>query len=322
MKPEDFASGRVDNPMRFEIEIELDSKVYEYTVALDLPLGFKELRVFEEKLTVDGRPLYTREVAKVHLFRAGQEKEADFSVDWHLVALPIIQEQSQKDPLFVFKNYLRQMVILQPIPSLIDGNSDDATLQPDKEVKDFGNWFSGLLAFYPAAYGKIDEYLRQVMSDLKDIKNPLVGADSRSLEIQFANGQQTLTLPFKALSSGEKCFMICALVLASNSAYGPLLCFWDEPDNHLALDEVGHFVMTLRRSFQHGGQFIATSHNAEAISRFSDENTFVLFRKSHFEPTIVRPLSELQVKGDLIGSLVSGDLLGSLVNGDLGYEHK
>ena len=98
--------------------------------------------------------------------------------------------------------------------------------------------------------------------------------------------------------------MICAMVLAANEAYGPLLCFWDEPDNYLALSEVGHFVLALRKAFQSGGQFIATSHNPEAIRRFSDENTLVLYRKSHLEPTIVRPLTELRASGDFSGDLV------------------
>ena len=58
----------------------------------------------------------------------------------------------------------------------------------------------------------------------------------------------------------------------------------------------------------HSGQFIATSHNPEAIRRFSDENTIYLYRKSHLEPTIVRPLNELQVSGDLVGALIRGDV--------------
>jgi predicted ATPase len=175
-------------------------------------------------------------------------------------------------------------------------------------VTDFAAWFSGLLASAPSAYSKIDEYLKLVMPDLKDIKNPVVGTDSRRLVVQFSNDQGSVSLPFKDLSDGEKCFMICALVLAANDAYGPLLCFWDEPDNYLALSEVGHFVLALRTAFQSGGQFIATSHNPEAIRRFSDENTLVLFRKSHLEPTIVRPLDQLQVSGDLIDALVRGDV--------------
>jgi ABC-type multidrug transport system ATPase subunit len=102
--------------------------------------------------------------------------------------------------------------------------------------------------------------------------------------------------------------MICALVIAANDAYGPLFCFWDEPDNFLAPSEVGHFVLALRSTFQSGGQFIATSHNPEAILRFSDENTFRLHRNSHLEPTIVRALGELKVNGDLADALVRGDL--------------
>jgi hypothetical protein len=66
--------------------------------------------------------------------------------------------------------------------------------------------------------------------------------------------------------------------------------------------------MGLRKAFQSAGQFIATSHNPEAVSRFSNDNTLFFHRNSHLEPTIVRPLSDLQVSGDLVSALVRGDL--------------
>ena len=308
VKPKDLARGRADVPMRFEIEVKLEAKIYQYSIAFEFPKGFKELRVVEERLAVGGEPVYTRELAQVRLARTGKEHEANFRIDWHLVALPIIQQQPGNDPVFLFKQWLARMLILRPMPALILGDSKEETLEPNVQVTDFGAWFAGLLAYAPSAYTKIDEYLKQVMPDLKDIKNPVVGTSSRSLVVQFSNHQAGVVLPFEDLSDGEKCFMICALVLAANDAYGPLLCFWDEPDNYLALSEVGHFVLALRKAFQSGGQFIATSHNSEAIRRFSDENTFVLYRKNHLEPTIVRPLSEIQVSGDLIGALVRGDV--------------
>jgi predicted ATPase len=308
VKPKDLSRGRADVPMRFEIEVELEGQTYGYGIAFEFPMGFKELRVLEEKLTVGGKPVYTREVAQVQVARTGREKEASFHIDWHLVALPIIQQQSSRDPSFVFKQWLARMLILRPAPSLILGDSKEETLEPNLQVADFGAWFSGLLAYAPSAYSKIDEYLKQVMPDLKDIKNPVVGTDSRSLVVQFSNDQGSVSLPFADLSDGEKCFMICALVLAANDAYGPVFCFWDEPDNYLALSEVGHFVLALRKAFQSGGQFMATSHNAETIRRFSDENTLVLYRKNHLEPTIVRPIKDLQISGDLVGALVRGDV--------------
>jgi len=294
--------------MRFEIEVELGTKIYEYVIAFEFPERFKQLRVLEEKLSVGGKPVYTRDKAQLHLAKMGQEKEAKFLIDWHLVALPIVQERSQKDPLFIFKQWLARMFILRPIPSLILGDSKQETLQPNLQVTDFGAWFSGLVAESPGAYSKFEEYLKQVMPDLKDIQNPLIGTDSRSLTVQFSNDLGNLKLPFEDLSDGEKCFMICALVLAANNAYGPLLCFWDEPDNYLAISEVGHFVLALRKAFQSGGQFIATSHNDEAIRRFSEENTLCLYRKSHLEPTLVRPTSEIQINGDLVSALGRGDV--------------
>jgi len=69
--------------------------------------------------------------------------------------------------------------------------------------------------------------------------------------------------------------------------------------------------MALRKVLKNGDcQFIATSHNSKAISRFSDENTLVLHRKNHLEPTRVQVLSELRFsfKGDLIGALIRGDV--------------
>ena len=314
VRPEDLSRGRNDVPMRFEIEAELGEKIYRYAIAFELPMGSKELRILEEKLEVNGKFLYTREAAEVRLDLqySGNTLQSlvspsTFPIDVHLAALPIIQQRFRDDALS-FKQWLARMLILRPIPSLIAGDSKAETLEPNLQVTDFAAWFSGLLAFAPSAYAEIDSYLKQVMPDLKDIKNPVVGKDSRSLVVQFSNDQGSMNISFEDLSDGEKCFMVCALVLAANRAYGPVFCFWDEPDNYLSISEVGHFVLALRKAFQSGGQFIATSHNPEAIRRFSDENTLVLYRKNHLEPTLVRPLKELQVNGDLVGAMVRGDL--------------
>jgi predicted ATPase len=305
---EDFTRGRSDVPMRFEIEVELEAQVHKFAVAFELPTGRKELRVLEEKLEVGGKAIYTREAAEVNLdmlqyANTGRSlAPSRFNIDLHLVALPIIQEDSR------LTQWLKRMLILRPVPSLIRGDSDRETLEPNPEVSNLGAWFSGLLSDAPSAYAKIDEYLKQVMPDFKDIKNPLVGKDARSLVVQFSNEQGSLGVSFEDLSDGEKCFIICALVLAAHDAYGPGLCFWDEPDNYLALPEVAHFVMALRKAFQSGGQLIATSHNPEAIRSFSDENTLRLRRNNHLDPTNVRSLSELGVRGDLVGAIVRGDV--------------
>ena len=305
---EDFSQGRIDAPIRFEIEVSIRGVHYAYKLALELPAGFKEMRVAEETLVQNGIAIYERNRAQVALNKSSNNNEAKFLVDWHLIALPLIQEQSDKDPLSIFKGWLARMLILAPIPSLISGDSKGDSLFPNLEVTNFGEWFSGLLAHSPAAYSHVDTYIRQVMPDFKDIKNPIIAKESRSISVQFQKDQATTSLPFQKLSDGEKCFFICALLMASNDAYGPVFCFWDEPDNYLSISEVGHFVMQLRRSFDVGGQLLVTSHNSEAIPQFSNENTLLLHRLNHLEPTQVRAVADIHFQGDLVNALIRDDL--------------
>jgi len=308
--PKDFTRGRSDVPIRFEIEVLLENKLYKYILALELPENFRELRVFEEQLLISGNPIYSRKEAQVTLYPSQSQRnlEAKFLLDWHLVALPVIQEQSETDPLRIFKTWLARTIILAPIPSLMTGDSKGETLEPKRDGSNFGEWFSGLLSRYPAAYTQADRYLRKVMPDIEDFLNEQIGKDSKSMVVRFEEKNANLSVDFKDLSDGEKCFFLCAVVLAANKYYGPLFCFWDEPDNYLSLSEVGHFVESLRRSFKDSGQIIATSHNEEAIRKFSNENTFVLHRKNHLEPTRVRLLSDIPVSGNIVDTLIRDDL--------------
>jgi predicted ATPase len=306
--PKDFTQGRTEIPMRFEIEVKLENKHFKYILAFDLPDGFKELRIFEEQLSVDERIIYSRKEALVVLHTTSQNQEAKFKVDWHLVALPVIQEQSASDPLRQFKNWLSHMIILAPIPGKMTGISSDETLEPKRDGSNFAEWFTGLLSNYPASYTQLEKYLREIMPDLVDFLNPPIGVDSKSMHVRFEENKKILKIDFNDISDGEKCFFLCAVVIAANKFYGPLFCFWDEPDNFLSLSEVGHFAMNLRRSFQTGGQIIVTSHNPETIRKFSNENTFILDRKSHLEPTLIRILSEVAPVGDLVDALIRGDV--------------
>lgn len=310
VKPKDFSRGRASVPMRFEIEVTIFGKDYQYTLALEFPDNFKELRVLEENLRVSGNTIYSRNQAQVSLSRnASGRSEAQFSVDWHMVALPLIQEQSSADPLSIFRNWLAHMVILAPIPARMTGISKEECLEPEKDGANFSDWLSGLLGRYPAAYSTIYEYLKEVMPDISEFANDLAGRDTKIMNVSFSVDNENFVMNFDDISDGEKCFFLCAVVLSANKAYGPLFCFWDEPDHYLSLSEVGAFILALRRSsIKKGGQFIATSHHPETIIKFSDENTWMLDRKNHLEPTLVRLLKDIPREGDLIESLTIGEI--------------
>jgi predicted ATPase len=309
VKPTDFTNGRAATPMRFELEAQLAGKLFRYTLALELPDRFRELRVLEERLEVDGLPVYGRAQAQVQIHRNASERmDATFNIDWHLVALPVIQDQTIANPLAEFRQWLSRMVILAPIPQLMTGESRRETLEPVENGSNFADWLIGVLAQYPASYIYINDYLKFVMPDIADFKNSILGKDAKALEIRFSSGKAQIELSFDDLSDGEKCTFLCALVLAANKTYGPLFVFWDEPDNYLSLSEVGQFIVGLRRGFEATGQIIVTSHNEETIRSFSAENTLILSRKCHLEPTLIRLLSEKGDQQNVVQALMLGEL--------------
>ncbi len=313
----DFAQGKTDVPIRIEIEVLLNGVRYEYKIAVELSGGFKEIRIREERLVADGKDLFFRDIAQVNLVKNENLPPSQFTVNWYLVALPVIQSNSI-DPIYVFKVWLAQMLILAPIPALIAGNSERQSLEPNRQATNYGDWFSGLIAQSPRAYSIIEHHVKEILHDMSDITSPVIGrdprngVDSRTLLVRFkakgSGARIPLDIPFQSLSDGEKIFFIFATVLAVNQTNGPVFCFWDEPDNFISLDEVGHFIMALRRSFQSQGQFIATSHNATVVRHFSNENTLLLGRRSHQDPTRSVWLNEAKWDGDLVHALSDNEI--------------
>ena len=305
VKQADFTRwSSVRRPVRLEITVRISEKIYKYRIAFELPENFRMVRVHEESLSVDGLDIFTRHLAETELKRNSKSKSVSkFGIDWHTVALPVIQDSAVE----ALRGWLGSMVILAPITDRIDALVQSEHLTPSIDASDMGCWVAGLLAQYPASYGTIDRHLKAQMVDFHSLQFERVGPDARVLWANFSSSNSELKFKLNELSSGEKCFVLSAVLLAANQASGPLFCFWDEPDQHLALDEVGLFVQELRRSMK-GGQLIISSHNAQAIPRFSQENTIVLSRASHSEPTRLHTAADVFGDTDVVTALSLGEL--------------
>jgi ABC-type cobalamin/Fe3+-siderophores transport system ATPase subunit len=301
-----------EGPITFEICARLAEKKYSYSISFELPERFKELRVVSEEFTVDGNIVFSRKLAEVTIKKSWQSVDTTFGVDWHVTALPIIQTGSQSDPIAVFKSWLANIIVLHPVPRSMTGSSDTETRLPKATVENFGEWFSGVLVSNPSSYEPFIDFLKEVMPDISAVKNPSIGPDSRSVAAEFKDGEKALTIQLSNLSDGEKCFFICALLIAITREGQPFTCFWDEPDNYLAPQEVSSTMLALRRAFKKDNQIIITSHNPDAIRCFTDENTIILSRASRLVSPIAKTLSQLHVEnvdgGPTLDLWLQGDL--------------
>lgn len=302
---EDFAQHRTHIPIRFELDVELDGTDFSYQISFEWPETFKEARVLEEKLLIDGAPVFDRKHGQVTLSWGPV-----FGMDWHLPAFPIINARDFDEQIDRIRKYMATMVLISPIPDRMTGYAESESFQLSRDASNFASCFSALLSRFPASYSQIDGYLKSIIPDVSQFENVPWGESGKQLFVRFKNHDEDeqVKIKFSALSDGEKYFFLSSLLIASSEHMGPFFCLWDEPDSHLSLSEIQHFMMSLRKNVGWKGQFVATSHHPETIRAFSDENTFVLSRKSHLEPTVIRKLEEHDYKGDLIQALTLGEL--------------
>jgi predicted ATPase len=307
VKPADFPRGAANGPMRFEVEVELDGRAYVYALELELPSTLRELGVRAETLTCDGEVRFARQSSAVEV--ASRGGRGQFDVDAHFIALPIVQAIDERDPIAQLRGWLARVLVFAPIPSQMTGVSSSSTLAPDLGLENLGDWFTGLMKTEPSAYGALTRALVEVFPDFRAVQNPSLGPDAHQMMVQFQVEGRSLTLPFAALSDGEKCFFIAAMTLAAAEVHGPISCFWDEADAHLALSEVAHLVTQLRRAAGPRLQLVMSSHNPEAIRMFTDESTWLLHRAHHLEPTRVSRAADLPGRSDdLVAEFARGDL--------------
>jgi len=301
----DFAQHRIDLPMRFGLDVVLAGKRFVYSIAFEKK-DHPEPIVMDETLTVEGEAVFARQGAEVSL-----PGPAVYQLQPGIATLPVIWGAGRDYPVERFRSFLASLVLVSPVPALMSGYAEGSTPNIEEDAWNFAAWLNDLLGLAPAAYVDIQTYVQSVIPDFHTFTRRGRNEKGSELLVGFKRPDTgtELLVEFGRLSDGEKCFFLSAAILAYAKHAGPVFCFWDEPDNHLSLPEIDHFITHLRKMANRGGQFVATSHHPHAIRSFADENTFVLRRPSHLEPPAIRTLEEIGYNGDLISALIRDEVL-------------
>ncbi|WP_338846566.1 AAA family ATPase [Massilia sp. W12] len=284
----------------------------EYCLKLSLPPSFKEVKVCQEYLHINGAPVFNRNEDSIELH------QAKFTFDWHQIALLSISPRQAQPVIEKFISWLAHMILLAPAPALIKSEATEKGSRDKYPLLDGSNladWYSALQMEYSEAMETIRPFLKQRMPDYDGIIAERAGPDVREIKLRFKGMQEAISLA--RLSDGEKCFVAAALVLAACKHYGPLLCVWDEPDNFLAYPDVSHFLRALRDIFNNGGgQFLATTHNLEAMHQFTLDEILVLQRESHASGLALRKLADLDDDAKRLYRSLPSALKSGLLDGE------
>jgi energy-coupling factor transporter ATP-binding protein EcfA2 len=204
----DFARHQKTRPMRFETDAILAGKRFKYSVAFEWPSDFYEARIAEESLLKDGIAVFTRKHAQVQL--AGG---ASFGLDWHVFALPVINERPPARSIQEVKAFFAGLMLLSPIPQQMNGFSEEPVAELDYQAFDYASCLRALLQEKPQAYSEFVSYVKDAFADFSSVENPTRGKEGASqLVVTFEQPEtrQSLALDFDSLSDGEKESLIIA----------------------------------------------------------------------------------------------------------------
>lgn len=262
----DFAFGNKVAPIRVKVEFASENARLEYSFVIGISKA-GELSVEDEVLARGMLTIFDRKSSNI------------FAED--RLMLPLVNAA---------RDICRQIidwVLLMPIPSLMQDGSQVAR-KLNFDGSNFVSWLKRLLGENPASYDDLYQELKVSLKDFESFKwNDSIEEPDDNFYLTFKSGDTpACTIPFGALSDGEKISVLGAALVVLSKIKPGFLCFWDEPDNYLAASEVHGFITRLRKYLRiRECRLILTSHNLETIRTVGVDSTIILHRGSHQEPT-------------------------------------
>lgn len=294
-------------PIEFELDVTIADKNFSYRLSIEFPEGFVYPRVKNENLFVNNKSILERDGGQTSMYGT-----AHFVLDWHHIGISLISVNSESDSLAVFRNWLRNIIILSPCPRHFNDLSKTESATITREADNVIDWARWLLSSNPSLYITMFDFLKFRMPDLELFRFDNLGRDDRGLLFIFKDNQNSAQLAFTQLSDGEKIFFLAATVIAAQKNNPTILCLWDEPDNFISLVELNHFITACRKAFETSNgqaQLIMTSHNAQVINNFSNHNIFLVKRISHLSPTRIEIAEKIPYESQsLVDAFDNGEL--------------
>lgn len=210
------------------------------------------------------------------------------------------------EALKMTRDYFARLVVVKPHPE--DMTSTVRAEEGEQLAYDCHNlvsWLAIQQTRKPQIYADVCKYLALVFPDFMGYRYRQEGLNGTRLVCQFKTDAEALCeMDFAALSDGEKCQFLAAVLCAVNMSAGNLFCFWDEPDNYITTGEVAYLFPALCHAFLKGGQFWSTSHSESGILTYEDEETYVMGRRNHAGAVLpVVSITDLRKDGRISGSL-------------------
>ena len=255
--------GREGALQRFEIDVSVEGKVYQYSLAVDHDRIRGKARIDEETLLLDGRPLLEFKQGNAQLYHDDHEIGPAYPFDWTQSALSVLNERHDNKKLFRFKREIANCVVVHPCPPLFRSESRTEKEIVDHRMRNFVDWYRHAVQENMGAVPRLFTELGHVLPGFESI-NLAESGDARVLKVRYRESDVAKDYRFGDLSDGQRALIaLYGIVFLPNCR---ISLFIDEPDNYLALREIQPWVAAVtERCGESLEQLVVISHHPVMI---------------------------------------------------------
>src|SRR6266571_3881053 len=127
----------------FELGLRLDQGEYTYRLRIRHEAPERALnKVTEERLTLDGKPLFASDDQSIQLYNDWHSKGPQLLPDWHVSGISRVNERSDNLKLTAFRRAIESTLVLALNPALVSAVSaqKQPVTTPKPDCSDFAGW--------------------------------------------------------------------------------------------------------------------------------------------------------------------------------------
>lgn len=283
----------------FELDLQLDGESYHYALQIQHDRDRRRMRIHDEVLRQDDRPLFAFKQGKAQLYHDDFGKGPEYPFDWSQSGVAVLNERPDNRKLTRFKKEIASFVIASPCPPLFDPETrtEDELLEP--LMQNFVAWYRHAAQENMGRIAALFAVLSKALPGFESINLTESGENARVLKVAFHGLDKDDKLHrygLGQLSDGQKALVaLYSVILLSPN--GRVSLFLDEPDNYLALREVQPWLAeVIDRCGDTLEQAVIVSHHPVTIDYMAGAKGRWFYRDSD-GPVRVRKKPERTVEG-------------------------
>lgn len=268
----------------FEIEAQIDERVYLYRVESHFSPDAPVAEVRLERLIVSGEPIFEQVGGTIRFLAS--KAGAPSSLPWKTTRSSLNLARLSIPDVDKFLTWIFDHVFCIRIDAYPDAMSDTAEGEdalPEDELDNLAAWYRHLVQADPEANVGLLQALTGALDGFVSLQLDTVGASTRILRANFLQaGKKRITYSLSELSDGQRYLIALYSILHFVLAKQGNTVFIDEPDNFISLREIQPWLLAAEEAVEdQKGQLILISHHPEILNQWAQEYGLLFFREEN-----------------------------------------